>query len=78
MKACPCIILSSVKVAVKELLTLLTTFSLGGAIYYANTPMQYTAIFQGCKNVQFQMKFSNIFLIFAQNINCGYTLEPPQ
>ena len=22
--------------------------------------------------------FINIFLIFAQNIDCGYTLEPPQ
>ena len=41
---------------------------------YANTPMQYTAIFHGCKNVHFQMKIFNIFLIFAQNIDCGYTL----
>ena len=52
--------------------------------HYANTPMQYTAIFQGCKNVNFQMKkyvnFQmkkyNFFLIFAKNIDCGYTLEP--
>ena len=29
------------------------------------------------KNVNFQMKFFNNFLIFAQNIDCGYTLEPP-
>ena len=29
--------------------------------YYENTPMQYTAIFHGCKNVHFQMKFFNIF-----------------
>ena len=29
--------------------------------HYANTPMQYTAIFHGCKNVHFQM----IFLIFC-------------
>ena len=41
-------------------------------------PMQYTAIFHGCKNVHFQMNTLNIFLIFAQNIDCGYTLEPPQ
>ena len=34
--------------------------------HYANTPMQYTAIFHGCKNVHFQMK---IYLIFAQNID---------
>ena len=24
------------------------------------------------------MKKTDIFLIFAQNIDCGYTLEPPQ
>ena len=35
--------------------------------------MQYTAIFHGCKNVNFQMKKYNIFLIFAQNIDCVYT-----
>ena len=40
--------------------------------------MQYTAIFHGCKNDNFQMKIFDIFLIFAQNIDCGYTLEPPQ
>ena len=40
--------------------------------------VQYTAIFHGCKNDKFQMKFFDIFLIFAQNIDCGYTLEPPQ
>ena len=39
--------------------------------------MQYTAIFHGCKNVNFQMKKYNVFLIFAQNIDCGYMLEPP-
>ena len=25
-------------------------------IYYTNTPMQYTAIFHGCKNLNFQIK----------------------
>ena len=39
--------------------------------------VQYTAIFHGCKNDNFQMKFFDIFLIFAPNIDCGYTLEPP-
>ena len=43
-------------------------------IHYEYTPMQYTAIFHGGKNVHFQMKIFNIFLIFAQNIDCGYTL----
>ena len=46
--------------------------------HYANTPMQYTVMFHGCKNVYFQMKNCNIFLIFAQNIDLWYTLEPPQ
>ena len=26
----------------------------------------------------FQRKMFDIFLIFAQNIDCGYTLEPPR
>ena len=47
-------------------------------IHYANMSVQYTAIFHGHKNDNFQMKFFDIFLIFAQNIDCGYTFEPPQ
>ena len=35
------------------------------------------AIFHGCKNDNFQMKKCDIFLIFGQNIDRGYTLEPP-
>ena len=31
-------------------------------LHYANTPMQYTAIIHGCKNVHFQM---NLFLYFS-------------
>ena len=31
--------------------------------------------FHGCKNDYFQMKKLDIFLIFAQNIDFGYTLE---
>ena len=30
------------------------------------------------KNENFQLKKFDIFLIFAQNIDCGYTLEPPR
>ena len=40
--------------------------------------MQYTVIFHSCKNDTFQMKKVDNFLISAQNIDCGYTLEPPQ
>ena len=46
------------------------------ALPYANMSVQYTAIFHGCKNDNFQMKVFDIFLIFAQNIDCGYRLEP--
>ena len=44
--------------------------------HYANMPVQYTAIFQGFKNGNFQMKKCDSFLIFAQIIDRGYTLEP--
>ena len=46
--------------------------------HYENMPMQYTEIFKAVKNENFQWKFLDIFLIFAQNIDCGYTLEPPR
>ena len=39
--------------------------------------MLFTAIFHDCKNGNFQMKNFDIFLIFAQNIDHGYMLEPP-
>ena len=49
-----------------------------GMRHNANTPVQYTMIFHGCKNDKFQLKILDIFLISAQNIDCGYMLEPPQ
>ena len=45
--------------------------------YYENLPMQYTQIFSLVKIENFQWKIFDIFLIFAQNIDCGYMLEPP-
>ena len=48
------------------------------SIHYENTPMQHTAIFHGCKNDNFRLNFFEYFHIFAQNIDCAYTLEPPQ
>ena len=30
------------------------------------------------KNEKFQIKKSDIFQVYAQNINCGYPLEPPR
>ena len=43
--------------------------------HYANTPMEYTVIFHGCKNDNFQMENCDIFLIFAKNMDCGYRLD---
>ena len=46
--------------------------------HYESMPMRYTEIFKAVKNENFQWKFLDIFLIFAQNKDCGYTLEPPR
>ena len=46
--------------------------------HYENMAMQYIKIFKLLKNETFQKKSFAIFLIFAQNINCGYPLEPPR
>ena len=40
--------------------------------------MQYTEIFCALKIEHFQLKNFETFLIFAQNIDCGYSLELPQ
>ena len=39
--------------------------------------MQYTEIFLVVKKKFFTGKILVFFLFFAQNIDCGYTLEPP-
>ena len=41
-------------------------------------PMQYTEIFSPVKIENFHGNIFDIFLMFAQNIDCGYTLEPPR
>ena len=46
-------------------------------MHYENTPMQHTAIFYGSKNDNFPLKLFDNFQFSAQNIDCGYTLEPP-
>ena len=46
--------------------------------HYENTPIEHTAIFHARKNDNFHLKIFDYFLIFAQNIDCGYMLEPPQ
>ena len=40
--------------------------------------MQYTQIFSAVKIENFNRKKNDVFNISAQNIDCGYTFEPPQ
>ena len=39
---------------------------------------KYTENFTTKKNENFQLKISDIFHISDQNIDCGYSLEPPR
>ena len=41
-------------------------------------PIQIYCKFYHQKNENFQIKNSDIFHIAAQNIDCGYSLEPPR
>ena len=47
-------------------------------MHYENTPIQMYWKFHHRKNENFQIKKSDIFHISAQNIDCGYSLEPPR
>ena len=59
------------------LIRLSTDPSLRWARHYENTPIQiYWEIYHQ-KNKNFQMNNSGSFHISAQNIDCGYSLEPP-
>ena len=46
--------------------------------HYENMPIQIYWKFYHQKNENFQIKNSDIFHISAQNIDCGYSLEPPR
>ena len=48
-----------------------------GPNYNENTPIQIYRKFHFQKTENFQIKNSYIFHVFAQNIDCGYSLEPP-
>ena len=54
-----------------------SVLNLPPSVHDENTPMQYTVIFHSCKNNNFQMKNCDTFLILAQNIDFGNTLEQP-
>ena len=47
-------------------------------LHYENMPFQIYWKFYNQKKENFQIKISDIFHISAQNIDCGYSLEPPR
>ena len=47
-------------------------------LHYENTPIQIYWKFYLQKTENFQIEISDIFQISAQNIDCGYLLEPPR
>ena len=49
-------------------------------IHYENTPIQIQMYIENStpKTENIQIKYSDLFHISAQNIDCGYSLEPPQ
>ena len=51
---------------------------LSGTSHYENTPTKIYRKFHLQKLKIFTEKNSDIFLISAQNIDCGYSLEPPR
>ena len=54
------------------------TFEQTDGYHYENTPIQIHWKFYHQKMAIFQIKNSDIFHISAQNIACGYSLEPPR
>ena len=53
-------------------------FCISVQVHYENMPIQIYRKFSHQKNENFQIKISDIFHISAQNIDCGYSLEPPR
>ena len=49
-----------------------------GKTHYENTPIQIYWKFYHQKIEKFQIKNSDSFDVSAQNIDCGYSLEPPR
>ena len=47
-------------------------------LHYENTSIQIYWKFYNQEKENFQIKNSDIFHISAQNIDCGYSLEPPR
>ena len=58
---------------VTKVITITLFVSLEEKFHFDNTPMQYPAFFNSVENGNFKMQNYDIFLIFALNIDRGYT-----
>ena len=54
------------------------TFAVSICQHYENTPIQIHCKFYRRKKENIKMKNCDISLTSAQNIDCGYSLEPPR
>ena len=54
------------------------TVTQSDCLHYENMPIQIYWKFYHQKNENVQIKKNDIFHISAQNIDCGYSLEPPR
>ena len=63
---------------IKVLISDVYIYNMPSSIHYENTPIQIYWKLHVQKLKIFRYKNSNIFLISAQNIDCGYSLEPPR
>ena len=52
--------------------------NIDGPYHYENMPIQIYWKFYRHKNENCQMKNYDFFHISAQNLDCGYSLEPPR
>ena len=57
---------------------LLHTLLLYGKFTFRKLAHAINRDFLALKFGNLQLKYFDVFLIFAQNIDCGYTLEPPR
>ena len=55
----------------------LSGYKLHGRHYEKKRPCNILQYSTALKKEIFEMKTCDVFLIIAQNIDCGYTLEPP-
>ena len=75
VRACIC---ASVRACALDIRLMIGLFMWTVTLHYENTPIQIYRKFYHQKIKNFQIKIRIFFHISAQNIDCGYSLEPPR